>query len=227
MTKGLQQIQFLCFAIICKRQYVNSVVLGSINQISIKVGVTDYQTRKQINYGLKNGLITKVKGGYLMPSYKNLLEHLNLSFDSKHMFIVRFGNFNELVERNLYSIARNNFKQQQFNIKRNDKLRLIYNKIETDYHINKKDLKTFKQYFTKSVLSSEKSIVTGQKAIARILGISQTYANQLLKRWNDLFLIKREIVFSKDFNRYEDSNRLLRLEIGNYICLGSKVLKFV
>lgn len=209
-----------------KRRYINSVILGSINQISIKVGISDYQTRKFINYGLKNGLISKTKGGFIVSSYKEQLKALNLTFDSKYLFVIRFGNFNELVERNLYLIARNNFKQQSFNIKKNNRLTTIKIKIETDYYISKRDLKFYYAHFTKSVLSSKKIIVTGQKKISQILGVSKSFALFLLKRWNDLKFIKREVSFSKSFDRFEDNN-ILRLEIGNFKCDGSVIKYYI
>lgn len=226
MTKGLEQIKFLCFCIMVKRRYINSVILGSLNQISIKVGISDYQTRKFINYGLKNGLISKTKGGFKVSSYKEQLKALNLTFDSKYLFLMRFGSFNELVERNLYLIARNNFKQQAFNIKKNNRLTIIKRKIETDYYISKRDLKFYYAHFTKSVLSSKKIIVTGQKKISQILGVSKSFALFLLKRWNELKFIKREVSFSKSFDRFEDNN-ILRLEIGNFKCDGSVIKYYI
>lgn len=227
MTKGLEKIRFFCFCILIKRKYENSVILGSVNQIAKKVGVSEYHARKLINYGINKGLISKSNNIYNIASYKQLLNFLDLPFDVKHLFIMRFGNFDQLVERNLYLIARNNFKQQTYNIEKATKLLLIKKKIETDYTITKVEYKFYQKYYNAGVLGSTKLIVTGQKKISQLLGISQSYANNLLEKWNKLGFILREISFSKSFDRFEDGDRLLRLSIGNFICDGSIIHKFI
>lgn len=227
MHQGLEKVKFFCFCILLKRRYENSIVFGSPIQIAKKAGISEYHTRKFINYGIKHNLIVKSDRAYKIASYNSLLGFLELNFDPKHLFIMRFGNFDQLVERNLYLIARNNFKQQSFNIKKTDKLLLIKKKLETDYVITKAELRFYRRNFNNGVLNSKKTIVTGRKKISQLLNISQSYANSLLKRWSELKFIEREISFSKQFDRFEDNVRLLRLEIGNYICDGSVIHRYV
>jgi hypothetical protein len=216
MSKGLQRINFLNFAILVKRQYANSVVLGSKHSISLKVGVSDYQCRTFINYGLKNGLIKEINGGYKLTSYDNIIEHLNIGSIKKYSFY-KFGTFEQLKDVNLYVIARANFKQQEFNIKQKTKYLTIKKRIETGKYITKAE---YRFYNKKCVQSVNKIIVTGQKHISKLLQVSQGMAYRLMLKWVELGFIQRKVSFSKNFDRFDD-NRLLRLSIGNYICDGS------
>lgn len=201
-----------------KRQYVNSVVLGSLNQISKKLNISDYLCRTYVNYGLKNGLIVKIKGGYIFAKYEEVFKHIGLENPKIYSFC-KFGNFQQLLERNTYAIARANFKQQEFIIKQKTKYLTIKNKIETGKYIKKADYRFFN---SKCVQSVNKSIVTGQKHLSNLLGLSQGKAYKLLIKWVELGFITRKVSFSKNFDRFED-NRLLRLEIGNFICDGSVI----
>lgn len=218
MTKGLQRINFLNFAITAKRQYVNSVLLGSKHAISLKLNISDYQCRTLINYGLKNGLIREIKGGYVFEEYDTIIKHIGLENIKRYSFC-KFGNLKQLFERNTYVIARANYKQQAFIIKQKTKYLTIKNKIETGKYITRTEYRFFNN---KCVQSVNKSIVTGQKHISKLLGLSQGLSYKLLLKWVELKFITRKIAFSKNFDRFED-NRLLRLEIGNFICDGSVI----
>jgi len=223
MTKGLSQVQFLCFAIIVKRNYCNSIILGSLNQISNKLGVTDYITRKQINYGLKNGLIAKIKGGYKVQKYKSILEHLDAITHIKHIKLFKEGNFAELVEKNLYAIARVNFNQQLFRGKQSETIKelrkLVTEETEIKGQFNKKDYDLYKK--SKQRVLGENYIVTGQKHLCKLLNISQGLASKLLSRWSELRLIFRTIIYTPFFDS-NDTNYSLNLN-KPMICLGSKI----
>lgn len=224
MRNGLVQMKYFCFCILIKRQYENSVILGSINQIAKKLNLSHHITSNQIKFGLKHGLLKKIDNGYLVVKYSNLFEFLQLE-DNNYSFC-RFGNFQELIERNLYIIARHNFAQQKYNIELKKQYQLVKKKVETGYYMSRKELKFFKD--KNGVLQEKftKGIITGQFHIANLLGISYGYAYTLLKKWAFLKLIEKETIYSKSFDRYED-NRLIRLDIGNYICEGSLIKSFV
>ncbi len=224
MTKGLQQIQFLCFAIICKRQYINSVVLGSINQISIKIGVTDYQIRKQINYGLKNGLITQNKGGYIFAKYSTIIEHIEAVGNAKHYDFYKEGNYSELVEKNLFIIALNNFKTQQFRAKQTIRLKQLNSLATVPTEVKGQFSKSDYSLYLKNknrVLGAD-YIVTGQKHLSKILKVSQGLANKLLNRWAELGLFFRTIIYLSFFDKNE-YNYSLNMAIPK-ICIGSKIV---
>lgn len=205
-----------------KRHYVNSVILGSKHTISKKLGMSDYMCRSLLNYGLKNSLIREIKNGYLFEKYDTIISHLGLDNIKKYSF-VKYGNLEQLLEVNSYIIARANFKQQEFNIKQKTKYFAIKKKIETGQYIKKSEYRIFTK---KCVQSVNKSIVTGQKHLSKILGVSQGSAYNLMLKWVKNGFITRELSFSKNFDRFEDNPKLLRLAIGNFICDGS-IIKMV
>lgn len=205
-----------------KRHYSNSVILGSKHEISKKLGLSDHICRSLINYGLKNNLIKEIDNGYIFSKYDIIISHLGIdeSNINKYSF-VKFGNLDQLMEVNSYVIARVNFKQQEFNIKQKTKYFSIKKRIETGKYIKKAEYRFYNKL--KCVQSVNKSIVTGQKHIAKILNTSQGTAYNLMLKWVNRGFIKREVGFSKLFDRFEDNQRLLRLAIGNFICDGSVV----
>lgn len=223
MTKGLSQVQFLCFAIIAKSKYRNSIILGSLNQVSKKLGVTDYITRKQINYGLNNGLIVKTKGGFKVVKYKTILESIDTIKHIKHIKLFKEGNFAELVEKNLYAIARVNFNQQLFKGKQSETIKelrkLVTEETEMKGKFTKKEYDLFKK--SKQRVLGENYIVTGQKHLCKLLNISQGLASKLLSRWSELKLIFRTIIYTQFFDN-NNTNYSLHLN-KPMICLGSKI----
>ncbi len=215
----LEKINFIAFTFTAKRQYVNSVLIGSKHEISKKLKISDYKTRKLINYGINQKLIDVTPKGFKIAPYTKILAHLGIDNIKQYSFC-KFGSFEQLIERNLYIIARANYKQQAFKIKQKTKYFTIKNKIETGQYIKKADYRFYNNF--KCVQSVNKSIVTGQKHISKLLGVSQGYAYKLMLKWVNLGFIERKVSFSKNFDRFED-NRLLRLEIGNFICDGSMI----
>lgn len=220
MTKGLQQIQFLCFAIICKRMYLNSVLIGSPHLISKKIGISDYQTRKFINYGLKNGLISKNNGYFSIAKYDLILESIEAVKIKKQFTFYKEGNFSELVEKNLFAIASINFNQQLFKIKKAETLKIIKYKLATGFKgITRKEYNFYNK--NKSCVQGENFIITGQKALCKLLKVSQGYSSYLLTKWAKIGLIFRTIQYSKYFD--PNNSVVLRLD-NNMICLGSKIV---
>jgi len=215
----LDKINFVSFTFTAKRQYVNSVLIGSKHEISKKLKISDYKARKLINYGINHNLIEVTPNGFKIAPYSKILAILGLENIKQYSFC-KFGNLSELVERNLYIIARANYKRQEFKIKQKTKYFKIKNKIETGQYIRKAEYRFYNNNL--SVQSVNKSIVTGQKHISKLLGVSQGMAYKLLVKWAKLKFIERKVSFSKNFDRFED-NRLLRLEIGNFICDGSVI----
>lgn len=223
MTKGLLQVQFLCFAIIAKSKYRNSIILGSLNQISKKLEVSDYITRKQINYGLKNGLIIETKGGYKVVKYKTILDSIDTIKHVKHIKLFKEGNFAELVEKNLFAIARINFNQQLFRGKQSATIKelrkLVTEKTEIKGRFSKKEYDLYNK--SKNRVLGENYIVTGQKHLCKLLNISQGLASKLLSRWSELKLIFRTIIYTPFFDK-NDTNYSLKCKVP-MICLGTRV----
>lgn len=223
MTKGLIQANFLSFAIKVKAKYRNSVILGSINQISKKLEVSDYITRKQINYGLKNGLIVKIKGGYQVAKYKDVLNSIDSIKHIKHIKLFKEGTFSELVEKNLYAIARVNFNQQLFRGKQSATIKelrkLVTEETEMKGQFSKKEYDLYNK--SKHRVLGENYIVTGQKHLSKLLNISQGLACKLLSRWSELRLIFRTIIYTPYFDR-NNTTYSLNFKVP-MICIGTKV----
>lgn len=223
MTKGLLQMNFFSFAIKCKVKYRNSILLGSINQISQKIGVTDYQTRKQINYGLKNGLIVKINGGYKLAKYSKIIESIESITDAKHMHFYKEGSLKELTDKNLFVIMRNNFKQQEFRANQSERLKqlkiLTTAKTQVNNLFSKKDYTFFQK--NKNRVLGENYIVTGQKHIAKHLKISQGLASLLLRKWSEMKLFFRTIIYTTFFDK-NSVDYSLHTSIPR-ICKGSKI----
>lgn len=223
MTKGLQQIQFLNFAILCKELYRNSVVLGSINQISHKLNLSDHQTRKQVAYGLRNKLIFKIKRGYIFSKYSNIINNIDAVKVAKHYHFYKKGTFKELTEYNLFVIAKQNFIQQQFRGNQSETIRKV-KKLATA-KTERKDLFTKKEYsiYQKGLnrVLGENFIVTGQKHLCKLLNISQGLAARLLSLWANQKLFFRTIMYSSFFDK-NNFNYSLNTAIPK-ICIGSKI----
>jgi hypothetical protein len=224
MTKGLQQIHFLCFAIKAKQAFKNSVLIGSLNQISLKVGVSDFVTRKQINYGLKNGLIVKSNNRYTLAKYNTILNSLQIVTHTKHLSLFKEGNFKELVEKNLFAVAKINFIQQLYKGKQSETIKRI-NKLVTEItgvkgKFSKRDYSLLTK--SKGRVLGENYIVSGQKHLCKLLNISQGLASTLLDKWAKMGLIFRTIIYSSFFDKNE-INYSLNTSIPK-ICIGSKLV---
>lgn len=224
MTKGLEQMNFFSFVIKCKEKYSNSVILGSPNQISLKIGATDYQTRKQLNYGLKKGLIQKTNKGYILAKYTDILEHIDSIISHKHLHFYKKGTIKELTEKNLFVIMKNNFIQQQFRIKNTIRLKQLKSlatvKTEVNNLFSKRDY-TFLQKNKHRVLGDD-YIVTGQKHISKKLNISQGLASLLLDKWSKMGLFYRTLIYTTHFDK-NSVDYSLNTSIPR-ICKGSKII---
>lgn len=222
MTRGLIQVKFLCFAIIAKQKFVNSILLGSSHAISLKIGLSDHQTRKFINYGISNGLISKTNYGYRLSGYSKIIDNIDAVTHKRHTSFYKEGNFNELVKKNLFAVASVKFKQQQYKIDRFKSIEIIKQKIATGHKgITRKEYDFYKK--NKNSVQGESFIVTGQKSISKMLNISQGYADKLLSEWGKLKLIFRTIMYSKYFDPFNEDNPLLNLD-NKMVCLGSKII---
>ena len=222
MSNTIVQTELLAISILAKGIHRNSVLLGSKHKIAKKLNISYHTLRKCFNYGIANHLIIKFKGGFIVPSYKRLIAMYGYTPDQCKKFTIRKkGTFEELYLSNLFSIAEMNFKQQQFRSKFNEKILNIREKTRTEkMSISKVEYKLFCKTLSMRVWLN-KNIITGQYHLANILKVSSSYCNKLLKIWSDMKLIHRELLFSKDFDKFEDSHRILRLKKGNFICKGS------
>lgn len=218
MTKKYELLKFFCFCILIKRQYVNSIILGTCNEISHKINTSYYLTKKYLNYGLKNGLIVKTKKGYKVASYNKLIQALGLPAKIENYSFSKEGNLQELIIKNSFVIALHNFKAQEFKIKEKKNILSIRNKIATGQVISKKEYNKR----NKTCANLNESIVTGQKHLSKILGFSQNTSYNLLKIWDSVGYITREVVFSKKVDPFYN-DYLLNMNLGKMIVLGSKI----
>lgn len=218
MTKHYELFKFFNFCILIKRQYVNSIVLGTPNEISNKINTSYYLTRKYLNYGLKNGLITKTSSGYRVASYNKLIESLGLSSKIENYSFYKVGNLQELIIKNSFVIALHNFKAQEFKIKQKKDILSIRKRIATGQVITRKEYNKS----NKECANLKDSIVTGQKHLKKILGFSQQTCYELLKIWSNIGLITRKVVYSTKIDPFYD-NYVLNMTNGKMIVLGSKV----
>lgn len=199
------------------------MLIGSSHSISKKIGVTDHQCRTYIKYGLKNNLIFKTSNGYQLSKYKDLILNISVINEKavKYYKFNKVGNFQEIENNILFQIAKQNFNNQLFYIKRRKDLRFYEALIKTEKRVTKKQY----NFYTKNKMCLSKnnidSIVTGQKHLAKILGVSTKLANELLKHWHELKLIIRNVIY-KPFQTYLD-NIPLRMDIGLMKCYGSRV----
>lgn len=219
MTKRYELFKFFNFAILIKRQYNNSVILGSYNELSKKLNLSYYLTKRYINFGLKIGLIHKLPNGFKIASYDNLITKLGLADKIENYSFYKIGNLQELIIKNSFIIALHNFKAQEFKIKEKKKILSIKNRIATGQRISKADYSKSK----KECANFLSSIVTGQKHLNKILGFSQNTCFNLLKIWHSFGFISRKVVYSNNIDPFNTSY-ILRLDKGNHISLGSKIV---
>lgn len=226
---GITQIKFLAFSIICKRRYINSVLIGSPAAIAKKIGISEYITRTYLNYGLKNGLIQKNKN-YTLSSYHKIISHLDVIEKIKHYKFKKEGTFKELIEEILFTIVHVNFKQQKYNIDRYQKyLNLLQTGIQT-----KSERNLFRRMHKKYGAGKKflNKIVTGQKHLSNLLGVSQRTANDLLNKWHEekrIFRLKAYVFISRVKekviykNTIQDWGYCLNFNNGYYRCKGSEI----
>ena len=213
MTKNYELFKFFNFCILIKRQYSNSIILGSKNEISNKINHSYYLTSKSLSYGLKIGLIKEIKGGFKVASYNDLIKALDLQGKIENYSFFKVGNYQELIIKNAFVIALQNFKAQEFKIKQKKNILSIRKRIATGQRITKKQYNQSKN----ECANLKQSIVTGQKHLQNILGFSQQTCYNLLKIWADFGLITRKVVYSKNIDPfYDNCNYLLKV-------LGSKI----
>ncbi len=219
----LEKVKFVSFAIIAKRKYVNSVLVGSKHEISNKLNISDYHARKLINYGIKHRLIEVLPNGFQIAPYSELITHLQLPFDNKHLSLHRFGSFEDLVKINLYKIFRNNLITQEFNIKKAQKLETIKQLLESDKTLTKVQYNFYNK--NKTTALRKKNIVTGQKHISKILQISQGFAYSLMNEWSKMRLFFIETIYTNKFEYF--SKNVLKLEVGLSVCLGTRINSYM
>lgn len=218
MSKKYELFKLFNFCILIKRQYVNSVILGSTNQISNKLNHSYYLTSKYLKLGLKLGLITKINNGYKVSTYDSLIKSLGLQGKIQNYSFYKTGTLQELIIKNSFIIALYNFKAQEFKANQKNNILSIRKRIATGQRITKKQYQQSK----KECVNFLNQIVTGQKHLKKILGFSQQTCYQLLKIWDNMGFITRKVVFSNKIDPFYD-NYTLNMNNGKMIVLGSKI----
>lgn len=218
MSKKYQLFKVFIFCILIKNKYVNSVILGSINQISTKLNLSYYLTSKYLKLGLKLGLIESINNGYRVKSYDDLITSLGLQGKIQNYSFYKNGTFQELIIKNSFIIALYNFKAQEFKAKQKNNILSIQKRIATGQRVSKKQYQQSK----KECANFMNQIVTGQKHLQKILGFSQQTCYQLLKIWDKVGFITRKVVFSKNIDPFYN-NYTLNMNKGKMIVLGSKI----
>lgn len=226
---GITQIKFLAFSIICKRRFTNSTLIGSPAEISKKIGISEHLTRTYLNYGLKNSLISSKGNVYVFKKYKDIIGHVDVIDGLKPYRFKKEGTFRELVEEILFTIAQVNFKRQKYNIDRYKKYLELLNQTEI---LIKKEAYLLKRLHKKYGAGKRfiNKVITGQKHLSKILGVSQRIANSLLIKWhNEKRLIRvkvYEFLSTPDrFTHYAINERsyVLKMTGGYYRCKGSEI----
>lgn len=207
----------------CKRTFTNSTLIGSPAEISKKIGISEHLTRTYLNYGLKNSLIVKFKGNYVLTSYDDIIEHIEVITYKKYYHFSKTGTFPELVDQILFEIANVNFKRQRYHINQRKKLKRSYLPTAKRQHL----MKSYSSVGAKHV----DAVVTGQKHLAKVLGVSQKKANDLLIYWNMTGRIIRRKIYKMISN--VKSKAIYRSIVNQYgycldkrsysICLGTQV----
>lgn len=200
------------------------MLIGTPQSIAKKLNLSDYLTRTYLNYGLKNGLIYKSKENYILTGYEKIIDHIRVITYKKYYHFKKTGTFKELIDDILLTIAKVNFKRQKYHIDQRTKLKRNYLRTVKRQQIENE--------YSRVGRENINSIVTGQKHLAKVLGISSKKANNLLIEWDMSRKIVRRKIFqtissvkNKAFYKNITNNYGYCLNYRGYsICKGSAVV---
>lgn len=196
----IQKYKLLAFITLCKKSRNNSVFLYQ-NESSVKrskeLGVSFNTFKKFKVICLENSLLKEVNGHLIFVKMLDILTFLNdgiiceknLTFNRFVLFF-NYITYDNISYKNIYnqirkSLVLKNYKQQEYNIKRNKSF------IKDLGHGNKKAIKVLiKQArslgkstaeYLKCLPKHKERIVSGKNHISKIIGMSPSTGQRLLK----------------------------------------------
>jgi hypothetical protein len=196
----IQKYKILAFITLCKKSRNNSVLLYKNESIvnrckELHIGFNTFKKFKQIC--LENSLLKEVNGHLIFVKMLDILTFLNdgiiceknLTFNRFVLFF-NYITYDNISYKNIYnqirkSLVLKNYKQQEYNIKRNKSF------IKDLGHGNKKAIKVLiKQArslgkstaeYLKCLPKHKERIVSGKNHISKIIGMSPSTGQRLLK----------------------------------------------